>query len=780
MKKSQRMNKRVLYGAQLLTYLALVGHGSAIGISKPGDWQPASVLKLIETSQNKLEVGENMFRGVYGLEGKPAPDSNIRQYIFQYTLPSQATYQNTITFDDGTQQVKPIELMTNTNQECKFYATSSKSFASYSSSSVNSQSNAWSVGYENEVTVSAEVGVGETGKVSASTTVKNGFNFGVSDEISQEYKFASTSNTYTMNQVAVAKMFSMTWDIQRPQQLAPTFASALDALGKNSASTIQDTYNLVQTFGTHYYESAVVGARAQVQLFSDGSSSQESFQQEAKKTFQGGVTVMNLGISAESTTSSSTSTSGAVSNSKMSYSLNTDGCTKAACGTIQRCSATKPKIIQYTLKGMWELSSRFPQYNAGLQKIKAYYDQAQQKGLDCRNNYCNSHGICAPSGSFNTNSPFNGVVYQKCLCDQGWIGSTCKQAGVPFVPITLNSCKQCSSGNNGGSCPSGTYNKHGGIVIGDGWSDFHKSFNGACQGSTSSSGSAALCCQADNANSNLGECRQCSSCGGDFPFYGGYVNRFDTWSYYWWNSYTYGGQCSGSIADRAAEISDGRKGISLCCKSQPICQWCTTCGGKYPVSQGQTSVSKDWNLATNTKGDRCGNEGFGQNGFRGGINLCCMESTKLSEFLVEPSDLQVPFTPQGRSYYNIVKGLSNPTFNRDKKRCDDGKDYDVLTITSGATRSSPKVAGGMIVPRDLAWSSGEPGNPNDSFSVSAEGGINFVIIVGWNQSPPNPRPLYRGQLDLSRFNFKGDTYHGYFKSLTCRGTPYLAFDLVPQ
>ncbi|CDW71699.1 UNKNOWN [Stylonychia lemnae] len=771
------MIKKVLFGAQLVTYLALVSNGNCIAVQS--EKQPASV-HLIETTQNKLEVAENMFRGVYGLEGKPAPDSNIRQFILSYILPP-ATYENMITFDDSTQQVKPVELMTNTNQECKFYATSSKSFASYSSSSVNSQSNAWSVGYENEVTVSAEVGVGEEGKVSAETTVKNGFNFAVSDELSQEYQFASTSNTYTMNQVAVAKMFSMTWDIQHPFQLAPTFASALQSLGQNQASTIQDTYNLVNTFGTHFYSSAVVGARAEVQLFSDGSSTQESFNQEATKTFQGGVTLMNLGLSYTSSSSSQSSTSGNVTGSKMTYSLNTDGCTKSSCGTIQRCDATKPKIIQYTLQGVWELSSKFPQYSAAFQKIKFFYDQAQLKGMECRQNYCNGHGICPPTGGFNMNQLFNGVVYQKCVCDQGFIGSTCKQVEVPFLPVTLNQCKQCASGNNGGSCPSGVYTKNGGIVIGDGWSDFHRSFNGVCQGSlTSSGGSAALCCQEDNGYSNIGECRQCSSCGGDYPYYGGHVNRFDTWSYYWWNSYTFGGQCSGSIADRAAEISDGRHGISLCCKSQPICQWCTTCGGKYPNSEGQTSVSRDWYLATNTKGEKCGNEGFSQNWFQGGINLCCMQSTKLSEFLVEPADLQVPLTSSGDSYFRILQGLSNPTFSKGTKRCDDGKDYDVLTIAAGPSQSSPRVAGGMIVPRDLAWSSAEPASPQDSFSIHIEDQTNYMTIVGWGYFPPNPRSLYRGQLDLSRFIIKGNNYQGYFKQIVCQGTSYVAFDLLPK
>ncbi len=93
-----------------------------------------------------------------------------------------------------------------------------------------------------------------------------------------------------------------------------------------------------------------------------------------------------------------------------------------------------------------------------------------------------------------------------------------------------------------------------------------------------------LCCQNEDSQ-RTGTCKLCVSCGGDHPADAGTAilmyNRNKQV-----DVYAYDSGCHGELRLRGAEKPH------LCCKKEPICMYCTSCGGEYPEETGVFKVPK--------------------------------------------------------------------------------------------------------------------------------------------------------------------------------------------
>jgi len=94
-----------------------------------------------------------------------------------------------------------------------------------------------------------------------------------------------------------------------------------------------------------------------------------------------------------------------------------------------------------------------------------------------------------------------------------------------------------------------------------------------------------LCCQPEKPNEIAGGCRLCKSCGGQYKSYGGAIFPYDAYRY---EEHAFGDQCSGWSPTK--QTFGYEKGVEICCKEEPTCELCTTCGGSFPDKRGALAM----------------------------------------------------------------------------------------------------------------------------------------------------------------------------------------------
>ena len=107
----------------------------------------------------------------------------------------------------------------------------------------------------------------------------------------------------------------------------------------------------------------------------------------------------------------------------------------------------------------------------------------------------------------------------------------------------------------------------------------------------------SLCCEPEELPSVQGTCRICMSCGADYPHYGGKIwsggdNNFVT---------SYDNQCYGDVTHRDPVNGE----FDLCCKSQPVCAFCNSCGGDYVDERGVMAAIDRKDPRMFYKGEAC-------------------------------------------------------------------------------------------------------------------------------------------------------------------------------
>ncbi len=188
------------------------------------------------------------------------------------------------------------------------------------------------------------------------------------------------------------------------------------------------------------------------------------------------------------------------------------------------------------------------------------------------------------------------------------------------LPRKFNGCAFCKS--CGGDYP----NDGGAFSVDKNWPEWSRIKDTQCSGNLGKrdiTDGIHLCCPESRALS-VGTCRLCTSCGGEYKYNGGALMSDQRWENFN-NAYSNG--CQGSPSGQASEIQ-------LCCKDEPICQLCSSCGGDYQYELGRVSNDQCWPNFFKIKPQQCGGNSFGnvdycQNGAHS-VNLCCKggEDTK--------------------------------------------------------------------------------------------------------------------------------------------------------
>jgi hypothetical protein len=126
----------------------------------------------------------------------------------------------------------------------------------------------------------------------------------------------------------------------------------------------------------------------------------------------------------------------------------------------------------------------------------------------------------------------------------------------------------------------------------------------------------SLCCQQEQPKVAEGDCRTCSSCGGAYNYTAGATTLDNNWPNW---SKVYDTSCTGQPANR-----DATNGHSICCKSDPICVLCSSCGGTHPEENGAFAYDSNWPTFFSYKGSQCtGALGHTPLTIPGGVKLCC-------------------------------------------------------------------------------------------------------------------------------------------------------------
>ena len=187
----------------------------------------------------------------------------------------------------------------------------------------------------------------------------------------------------------------------------------------------------------------------------------------------------------------------------------------------------------------------------------------------------------------------------------------------------INSCRWCAN-----SC-GGDFPVDGGHLSADqNWPDWQYSFKTGCSGPYGHheiNSGVHLCCQVEDINKR-GQCRICSSCGGDFPEIVGAVQVDQDWDGF---TYSYDHDCSGFTRVR----NNPGDGLKMCCQIDPICSLCSSCGGEWPHETGVLAADQNWPDWFQGRGHRCSGE-VGKNDARGGMKWCCKTKSN-SEWLLD-------------------------------------------------------------------------------------------------------------------------------------------------
>lgn len=180
------------------------------------------------------------------------------------------------------------------------------------------------------------------------------------------------------------------------------------------------------------------------------------------------------------------------------------------------------------------------------------------------------------------------------------------------LPMIPNSCRLCAGG-----CGSSFTVDSGAMSMDQHWPNFFMTYDNTCSGAlqhNNYNNGVHLCCQPES-DTNEGECKLCSSCGGSYNLNTGSLMCDQNWPNW---ILAYDNSCYGDLRNRG----NPGNGIQMCCKTNDICSLCSSCGGDFPQETGVLSYDQHWPNFFNIKGGACSG-GVVHNSYSGGVSLCC-------------------------------------------------------------------------------------------------------------------------------------------------------------
>jgi hypothetical protein len=395
-------------------------------------------------------------------------------------------------------------------------------------------------------------------------SVEEDVNFGIfSSSFKSSYDYAEiSSNIYKKSNsyiysYARCSVYSVNFDGY--PKLNKNFANALNDLPLIYNST---TYSaLLEKYGTHYFSYVVMGARYGYQFKMNSLDLANARSSNYSIGIKIGATGAIFGISV------STGFSEEESSGRKYYELVTEekivsvGSKPPADNKASTWAASahdNPAPIQFTLRPIYELISAENLNTKNVSDIKNNIKTALEK------DYCKYLLSLGKISDCNPPKP-DLIVTPK----------------VPTTPIIPNTCTLCRK-----QC-GGKWTEDGGAVsLDQEWGHKFTIRNYGCQGDLGTfefmKGEGVHLCCAKSIEKNPGSCKFCTTCAGEYMFYGGSLKNNESWEN--WNKiYPKFG-----IGEIPTVNSPGP--INLCCKDAPICSLCHTCGGSYHSVQGQLLI----------------------------------------------------------------------------------------------------------------------------------------------------------------------------------------------
>eukprot|EP00826_Nyctotherus_ovalis_P013433 TRINITY_DN13629_c0_g1_i27.p1 TRINITY_DN13629_c0_g1~~TRINITY_DN13629_c0_g1_i27.p1 ORF type:complete len:581 (+),score=127.32 TRINITY_DN13629_c0_g1_i27:181-1743(+) len=182
--------------------------------------------------------------------------------------------------------------------------------------------------------------------------------------------------------------------------------------------------------------------------------------------------------------------------------------------------------------------------------------------------------------------------YCEYLKDKGVISDCEEPMPDPPVPALIQSCRLCSS-----KC-GGNFSIRAGAFRNFGSNNPYISYNAECKSpftTYSVPGYTYMCCQKEK-EYREGSCRVCTKCGDEYSENMGSV--YYTQGSFEPNILSYGDSCRGDLHDRGLKSKP-----SFCCKKEPICSLCLSCGGDYPYEEGV--FGRSLSMYYEGKGEEC-------------------------------------------------------------------------------------------------------------------------------------------------------------------------------
>jgi len=386
---------------------------------------------------------------------------------------------------------------------------------------------------------------------------------------------------------AVCEIYAASINMPLSPKLSANFIEAANDLPEDFNS--QDYWEFIDNWGTHFVKQIRMGARfgCQTKLSEEAWSSLESMgiKVEVAASYSGfGITG-----AVDTRTEDQKKMAKTFDEKKEETKLSAIGSRPVQGGDWKAWLASvyaDPMPLRYQLVQISEIFQQTffkeVKFNKDLNKLRRNMDMALA-------------GYC-------------GYIKNKGLID------SCSAPGPdPPFPKHATSCRYCAK-TCGGRFPL----DNGGIAVDTAWDYWSFNYGPGCASSYGHydirNGGVRLCCERED-DLHTGDCKLCLSCGDEYSEYIGAEEVDQTWIKF---SQTYDNSCHGEMRNRPRP--DG--GFKFCCKKEPICSMCSSCGGQWLEETGVIGFERNWPNFFRGRGQRC--DGPVQiTDVSEGLKLCC-------------------------------------------------------------------------------------------------------------------------------------------------------------
>ena len=534
------------------------------------------------TNVDYLSFGYDIYRGNPHSKGV---DPGFRiQSIFNLS------YNQNITSSDGNWNVPDSVTMARTDAcDLNFESTQLDTMASYQQS------------LESEVSVSG--GLAGIASFKASTAYK-----------SVENTMTTTSDKHIFSS-AVCDVYTAKIDAYDPPKLHEKFIKALTTLPTDYDE--EEYFRLIDNYGTHAVTEINMGARFGMMSTISKTNYESLNSQGISVSVAASFSILGISGGVDHSKNDQKGWGDKYLKATTSYHLISVGAKPIGMDSIAWANQaiTQPLPLRYTLIPLSEIIvPRYVRDSLETSRMKAIKANLQT----ALKNYCSNSLV--PQGLVrNCSKPID-----------------VKPAPPKPQPPKINSCRWCTN-----AC-GGDYSVDGGHTSGgNNEPNWAYSFGQFCRDPMTKNphgftNGIHLCCPKTDAT-RIGQCKICSSCGKEFSQLVGAIHVNEGR-----NEFTsaFDDECQGVSRPDRKRPSDGFK---ICCKQDPICTLCSSCGGTWPQELGVLAANSNSDGWFRGRGEKC--EGAvaapGKNKATGGMKWCCKthETNRQLNFLDLEEDL---------------------------------------------------------------------------------------------------------------------------------------------